>query len=70
MECSGGSLEALEMALDDVAHEPAKGPKDDVIKDVLRRMLAVHRWIIYLYRSLNEFTENKLISLPHTFFVV
>jgi hypothetical protein len=36
----GGSIEALEMALDKYANKPAKGPKEEVVKEIVDRLLS------------------------------
>jgi hypothetical protein len=46
----GGSIESLEKALDEIAHIPARGPKDDAVKGVLQKLLSVERWeLIIVY---------------------
>ena len=39
----GGSIESLEKALDEIASQPAKGPRDEVVKDILNRLLTYDR---------------------------
>ena len=39
LDSVGGSLESLEKALDEIAHEPAKGPKDANVKEILTKLL-------------------------------
>jgi hypothetical protein len=40
LESAGGSIESLEKALDEVASIPSKGPKEEVVKDILDRLMA------------------------------
>jgi hypothetical protein len=43
LSCVGGSLEILERSLEDIASRPAYGPRDDMIKEVLGRLLTYER---------------------------
>ena len=36
---AGGSIESLEKALDEVASIPSKGPREDIVKDILDKLL-------------------------------
>lgn len=42
----GGSLESLEKAIDEVASFPSKGPRDDIVKDILKRLQCVERYFV------------------------
>ena len=35
----GGSIEAMEKALDEIVHQPARGPRDAAVKDVIERLM-------------------------------
>ena len=39
LDSVGGSIESLEKALDEIAYEPAKGPKDANVKEILSKLL-------------------------------
>ena len=40
----GGNLETLEKALDEVSSQPAKGPRDEAVKDIIGRLLTYDRY--------------------------
>jgi Holliday junction resolvasome RuvABC DNA-binding subunit len=43
----GGSIEQLEKALDQVKHKPSKGPRDEVIKDVIDQLLSFSEFSVF-----------------------
>lgn len=40
LDSVGGNLATLERALDNVQNQPSRGPRDDLVKDVLERLLS------------------------------
>ncbi len=40
LQMVGGSMDLLEKALDDVKHRPSRGPRDEIIKDVIDQLLS------------------------------
>lgn len=56
----GGSIEALEMALDKYANKPAKGPKEEVVKEIVDRLLS--------YSSFTDFARMMCAVAQGIFF--
>lgn len=63
----GGSIEALEKALDEIASVPAKGPKDAVVKEILNKLLSFDSFesfctMMYKARQENDLSGQRLSS--------
>jgi hypothetical protein len=43
----GGSIEELEKAFDVISHQPSRGPKDDVTKDVIQQLSSVDDFEVF-----------------------
>ena len=41
----GGSIETLEKALDEIASQKARGPRDEMVKDILERLMSCERYV-------------------------
>ena len=42
----GGSIDMLENAIDEIAAQPARGPRDEVIREILNKLLSVQRYVL------------------------
>lgn len=43
ISCVGGSMDVLEEALEKLASEPPSGPRDEILKEILARLLTYER---------------------------
>ena len=61
LDSVGGSIEALEKALDEIAHTPAKGPRDASIKEIISKLLSFDRFKSYhIYYNNNNNNNNSI----------
>lgn len=67
LECGlqdvGGSMKELEIELDVIAREAAKGPKDAVMKDILNQLLTFDNFNSFAKMMYNAFIEMNHITL-------
>jgi hypothetical protein len=54
----GGSVESLEKVLDEVASTPSRGPKEDVVKDILSKLLTFDSFNAFAEMMYNAALEN------------
>lgn len=60
----GGSIESLEKALDAIASQPAKGPKDAVIHDILDQLLTFDSFTAFS-DMMSSAAENEEYQREH-----